>query len=612
MERPFRASGNIRFGVFEVNSRTRELWKNGLKAKLQEKPFQLLAALLERAGEVVTREELRQKLWSDDTFVDFDHSLNVAINKVREALEDSADTPRYVETLPRLGYRFIAPVERQRPAGILLRDRLRAVRIPALGLMALVGVLLVLNAARLREWFERGTSRGDIDAVAVLPLENISGDPEQNYLVDGMTEALITELGKIRSLRVISRQSVMRFKGTDAPLPEIARALNVDALIEGTALRIGDRVRVTVQLIAVEPERHLWAESYEQDIGNVLELQREVARTIAYEIRVTLTPEEKARLTRARPLVPEAYESYLKGQYYMEKWTPAGNGIATQYFESAVEQDPNYAPAWAGLAMAYGPLSREGREATQKALELDEGLGEAHLALANGMFYDWDWSGAEREFQRGLELAPNNAEAHHHYMHFLAAMGRLQEARAISERAWELDPLSPTINSQLGEFYLFAGEHDRAVAQLEKTVEMDPGWYPPYRFLGFAYVRKGMHEQAIAAFQKGADLGGRTEKVNLAYAYGAVGRRDDALKALQELNGHAESTLSATNMAQIYAGLGENDLAFEWLEKAYQQRAGALRHIRDSLFFYDLRSDPRFRDILARMKLPQSAAGAPR
>ncbi|MEE8606139.1 MAG: winged helix-turn-helix domain-containing protein, partial [Nitrospiraceae bacterium] len=352
-ELPF-SLGVARFEGFEADPRAGELRKQGRKIKLQEKPFQLLCTLLQHPGEVVTREELRERLWPADTFVVFDDNLNTAIKKLREALGDSADNPRFVETLPRHGYRFIYPVEERpappispsppAPAGGTFARRALPVAGTALAVVALLAVLIGLNVAGLRERLLGEAGRGQITSIAVLPLENLSGDPEQEYFVDGMTETLITELSKIGALTVISRQSVMQFKGTKKSLPEIARELNVDAVVEGSALHIGERVRITVQLIEAATDRNLWAENYDRELIDVLALHSEVAQAIAQEIKIAVTPEEGARLATARPVNPEAHRLYLLGRFYWNKRNEKAFGKALDYFEQAIATDPDYAP----------------------------------------------------------------------------------------------------------------------------------------------------------------------------------------------------------------------------------------------------------------------------
>ena len=569
----------VRFGTFEVDLRTGEVRKAGLKIRLQAQPFQVLARLLEHPGEMVTREELQKKLWSTDTFVDFDHGVNTAITKIRQALGDSAENPRFVETVARHGYRFIAPVE-----------AVGAVREPPL----------------------------QIQSIAVLPLENLSRDPEQEYFADGMTEALITDLGKISALRVISRTSVMRYKGTKKPLPEIGRELNVDGIIEGSVVRSGDRIRITANLLHAPTDRHLWAETYERNLRDVLALQREVAQAIANEIKIKLTPQEQARLARARSVNPEAHEAYLKGRYYWNLRTEEGLKKGIEYFQQAIEKDPGYALAYAGLADSYVVLGEwalmapweafpRAKAAAFKALEMDETLAEAHAPLGTARAnYDWDWVGAEKEFKRAIELNPGYATAHNFYAQYLSAMGRHKEAIAEIKRAQELDPLSLQINATGGLVFFFARRYDEAIAECRRTLELNAGFYPAHLYLGLAYEQQKLYAQAISEYQKAVALeeGNPACSGYLARAYAAVGRRTEALKIISQVRELAKRRyVSPYRIALIYTALGDADQAFAWLEKAYQERSKL-----DSLNVDPrndrLRSDPRFQDLLRRMNFP--------
>ena len=614
----------FRFGVFELDLRAGEVRKNGVKVKLQEQPFQILAMLLERPGEVVTREELRQKLWPEGTFVDFEHGLNAAVNRLRDALGDSPDNPRFVETIPRRGYRFIAPVEgagmpSPRLPATLVRPRLAwwiGLALPGLA-VAVLAVLLGFNVAGLRGRLLGGVALGEITAIAVLPLENLSRDPAEDPFVDGMTEELITALSKIGALKVISRTSAMRYKGTDKPLPEIARELGVDAVIEGSVLRAGDQVRITAQLIHAATDETLWAESYERDLRDVLALQSEVARAISREIRAAVTREEEARLASGRSVNPEAYEAYLKGRYFWNKGTPEGFKKALEYFQRAIEIDPSYAPAYAGLGDAYFDLALEGlpaaepevrreareksRAAVRKALEIDGTLSEAHVSLASIRFYfDWDWSGAESAFKRAIELNPSNALAHQWYSDFLSAMGRHEEAIEEAKRAEVLDPLSPLASNVLGAAFYFARQYDQAIQQHRKTLELDATFLPALGRLGNAYLQKGLHEEALAAWQKMEYLSGNEE---LAKAYAELDLRDALHTWLEQAKGPSLAA-SPGAIARIHAFLGEKDEAFAWLEKAYQEHEFVTLKV--SPMLDPLRSDPRLQSLLRRMKFPEN------
>jgi TolB-like protein/DNA-binding winged helix-turn-helix (wHTH) protein len=423
----------VRFGAFEVDLRAGELRKDGTKIRLQQQPFRVLALLLERPGEVVTREELRRAIWPN-AVVEFDEGLDATIYKLRNALGDSAEKPRFVETLPRRGYRFIAAVDgvvasdgaHQEPS---LEQRAPGTRSKrwsvALGALVLVVALsLAVNIGGVRDRLTGGAASERIRSIAVLPLTNLSGDPAQDYFADGMTEALITDLGKVGGLRVISRTSAMHYKGSHQTLPEIARQLHVDAVVEGAVLREGNLVRITTQLVEASTDRHLWAESYEGDLRNVLALEDKVARAITNEVKIRLSLQEQTRLASARPVNPEAYDAYLKGRSAWNDWTEEGLKKSIEYFAHAVKQDPDYAPAWAGLADAYGLMSlfgfvpsdvalSKGKAAASRAIQLDETLSEAHVSLAGiRLHLEWSWSASEAELRQAIALNPNNAWAH--------------------------------------------------------------------------------------------------------------------------------------------------------------------------------------------------------
>jgi len=628
----------VRFGVFEVDLLAGELRRNGSKVKLQEQPFQLLVMLLEHPGEVVTREEIQQKLWPSDTFVDFEHSINAAVKRLREALDDSADNPRFVETLHRRGYRFIAPVDvgaiHELPLPItgpraIHESPLRRRWVVAVAggvVVAVVAVLFALNVAGLRKRLaaivvgaQHAAPLPKIESIAVLPLENLSHDPEQEYFADGMTDALITNLGKIRALRVISRTTAMHFKGTKKTLPEIARELNVDAVVEGSVLRSGNRVRVTANLLHAPTDRHLWANSYESELRDVLVLQGEVARAIAEEVRIKLTPEEQARLTPTRPVNPEAFEAYLRGRYFWNRRTEEALKKGIEFFGQALEKDPAYALAYAGLADSYCVLGDysflppkeaipRAKAGATKALELDETSAEAHTSLAFVKHrYEWDWLGAEREFKRAIELNPNYATAHHWYSDYLEQMGRHDEAITEIKRAQQLDPLSLIINAVVGRRFRSARRYDEAVEQLRKTLEMDPNFAVAHWLLGDAYEQKGKYESAIAEYQKGRSASGGSVYLvaALGHVYAAAGNRREALKILGELKELSKRTyVSPLSIGSIYNALGDKDQALEWLEKAYQDRAAGMTDLKLDPMPDPLRSDPRFQNLLRRMNFP--------
>ena len=472
----------------------------------------------------------------------------------------------------------------------------------------------------------RGASR--IESLAVLPLENMSRDPDQEYFADGMTEALTTDLAHISALRVISRTSVMHYKGTGKTVPEIARELHVDAVVEGSVVKAGNRVRITAQLIEASTDRHLWAESYERDLGDVLALQDEVSRTIARKIQVTLTPQEQTRLATARPVNPEAYDAYLRGRYSLSKRSPVDIQKALAHFQQAVDKDPTYAPAYAGLADSYYLLSwygavsplevlPKGKAAATRALELDSTLAEGHLSLAQiKLIDDWDWAGAEVEYKRALELAPGSAQAHYFYgFTFLRVRARFNEAIPELKRALDLDPLSLIINTNLGTTLADARRYDEAIAQCRKTLELDSRFGQAHSVLGRAYVEKGMYQEAIREFRMALDYSPTFTGAlaNLGRAYALSGQKAEARKLLTELQRRSEKGFVAPGqMAWVYVGLGEKQQAIASLEKAYEVHDGLVIYVNVDPTFDSLRSEPRFQQLVRRIGLrPEDSPAAP-
>jgi eukaryotic-like serine/threonine-protein kinase len=482
-------------------------------------------------------------------------------------------------------------------------------------------VLVALNVGGLRERLRGHPASPRIESLAVLPLENLSHDPEQEYFADGMTEELITDLSKIGALRVISRTSVMHYKGTQKTVPEIARELHVDAVVEGSVARSGNRVRITAQLIHASSDTHLWADNFERDMKDVLALQDEVARDIANKIQVKLTPQEQARLTSARPVDPEAHELYLKGRYYWSKRTPDALRKSLEYFQQAVEKDTGYPLAYAGLADCYDMMAAgnysilpskeaypKAEAAARKALELDNTLAEAHTSLAwSKLTFDWDWQGAEREFKQAIELNPGYANAHHWYALYLTIMGRHTEAIAEDRRAESLDPFSLIISTDLGFQALgAAGLYDQEIEQCRKTLEMDPNFANAYNCLADGYLHKRMYKEAIAEIQKAVELSGQSTLwvSTLASTYGRAGRRDEAIKILNQLKARSKREFVSPDLfALVYSGLGDKGQAFVWLEKAYVDRAITLFHLKFSPLYACLRPDPRYADLLRRIGL---------
>ncbi|HWZ75544.1 MAG TPA: tetratricopeptide repeat protein [Candidatus Sulfotelmatobacter sp.] len=631
----------VRFGTYEVSLQSGEVRKAGLRIRVQQQPMKLLQILLEHPRKVVTREELRSRVWPNESFGDFDQALNIAIGKLRSALGDSAENPRFIETLPKRGYRFIADVSvldadrpkmpesvagdppAPEPGHTLQGTGLAVAPKRRLWLTGRVtgALAFVLSLSILSVWLfrSRGPAPAGIRSLAVLPLENLSGDASQNYFADGMTDELITDLAQISALRVISRTSVMAYKGARKPLPQIARELNVDAVVEGSVLRSGDQVRITAQLIEASTDKHLWSQSYEGELRDTLALQSRVASAIADQIRINLTPREQAALKNVKVVNPEAYESYLKGRYFWNKRTADGLKAALAYFKQAIEEDPKYAKAYSGLADTYALLGDwqyavmtpkeafpEAKAAAIHALELDNTLGEAHNSLAFVLDgFDWDLDAGGREFQRAIELNPGYATAHHWYAWHLTLLGRFDEALAEMRKAENLDPLSLIINADLAELLGLAHSYDDSIRQSLKTIEMDSNFALAHNQLAQAYLQKHMYAEAVAELQKAVELSrdSPTCIANLARAYVASGKREEAVKLLNTLKKRSTTGYSnASEIAMIYASLGDTDQAMNWLEKGFEERFNPGVLLRPG--FDPLRSDPRFQNLLRRIGLP--------
>jgi TolB-like protein/DNA-binding winged helix-turn-helix (wHTH) protein/Flp pilus assembly protein TadD len=638
----------IRFGVFDFDPRSGELWKQGRKIHLEGQPVQILTCLLEKPGEVVTREELHRRLWAADTFVNFEHGLNAAMKRLRQALNDSAESPRFVETLPRRGYRFVAPVQPfpstdaaiehlgapETPIEDPLDDSPgtddTAVNVPQLSLNATrkrwvwalpLGIIVLSLALWLVQRLHLfRPPPAAIRSLAVLPLANLSGDASQEYFSDGMTDAIITELGQLSELQVISRTSTIAYKGTRKSLPEIARELKVDAVVEGAVFRAGNQVRITAQLIRAADDKHLWAKSYEGSMGDILALQRRVARSVAQEIRLDLTPREQAILMRdGKQVNPAAYEAYLKGRFFWNKRTAESLKKAVEYFNLALQKDPECTQAFAGLADAYSLLGdweyavmapkdayAKAKDAARKAIELDEALGEAHISLAFCLDnFDWDWARAGAEFNRGIQLSPGYATGHQWYAWHQAATGHIESALAEMRKAELLDPLSLIISADFAELLLVARRFDDAIMQARRTGELDPFFPLAHYELGQALIQKQQYAEGIAELQKAIELSSgdnSSYRLNLAYAYAVSGRKEEAREILTSLKNPSGQVFSnAPEIALAYAGLGDRDKSLTWLEEAYSQRFNPGVMLRPG--FDSLRSDPRFESLLLRVGL---------
>ena len=639
MDQPKAAPRCVTFGLFAADLHSCELTKQGKRIPLQEQPFHLLAMLLERPGELVTREEVRQKLWPR-TVVDFDHGLNKAISKIRDALGDSAEHPRFVETVARRRYRFLADVREEsdhksQPARLArsaevdhavsadqasgasgAAGRSQARRSLLLRIACAAAVLVLLLSAW--EFKHRQRSVASIHSVAVLPLANLSGDASQEYFADGMTEELITQLGQIGTLRVISRTSAMSYKNTRKRLADIARELDVQAVIEGSVVHMGDRVRITTQLIRVPADEHLWAHSYEGSFHDAFALQNEVSQAVATQIQATVSGNEPTLLRKPKTTNPDAYEAYLKGRYFWNKRDAVGLKRAIDYFQRAIDADPGYAPAYSGLADAYalaggweygvlppGEAAPRAKEAARKAVLLDPTLSEAHTSLAFALETSaWDWHGAESEYRRALELNPGYATAHHWYGYYLITVGRNEEAIVELRRAESLDPLSLIISAGVADALYIAHRLDEATRQLQKTLDMDRNFAMAHYQMGQVLAQTRRFDDSIAEFQRAIELSGHSAAfdANLAYTYAVSQRTVQARQVARELEElQPESGSIDANIALIYVGLGDNDQAMYWLEKAYESRFEAVMLARPQ--FDPLRRDPRFSNLLGRIGL---------
>jgi TolB-like protein/DNA-binding winged helix-turn-helix (wHTH) protein/Tfp pilus assembly protein PilF len=608
----------FRFGVFEFNPIEGELRKGGLRIKLQDQPLQVLVMLLERPGETVTREELQRRLWSADTFVDFDHSLNSAIKKLREALGDRPESPRFIETLHRRGYRFIAPVE------ALEKDRNLHYQHASDMCTDLQRLKRDMDSARVAVIASTSDSISRLprsfDSLAVLPLINASGDPETEYLSDGITESIINLLSQFPNLRVIPRTSAFRYKGREADLKTVGRDLKVRTVLTGKMIQRGDRLVVQTELVDLANDAQLWGGHFNRKLEDIFDVQEELARQISENLRLQLTPEDKKRMIKRSTQNREAYQLLLKAQYHINKWTPEGLRQGMAYARQAIEADPGYAEAYAWVSAAYSYLGQLGvvpraeafpkaKAAAQKALEIDDSLAEAHYVLGFvRLFYEWDWSGAEQACKRAIELNPNFAWGHALWSDWLIVMGRQEEAMSEGHLAVELDPLSANLNVFLGLKLCWRGDYDRALEQLQKALEFDPNFGDTHVTLALTYARKGTYEESLAECEKVASLFGSSPRSRAlsGLILAMAGKTDEAQKILSELKGYRKlDSLSLISLAETCSVMGEKTEAFEFLEVAYQERAGLLIFLDAYPNFRNISTDPRYADLLRRMGLPQ-------
>ena len=632
----------LRFGSFEANVRAGELRKRGLKVKLQDQPFQILVMLLERPGELVTRQEIHQKLWPADTFVGFDHGLNNAINRLREALGDSAETPRFIETLPRKGYRFIGLVSEDGQLGEAEYPAVAATPVVEPGPIEqklsarprfLVTILVSCFAVALAVIVYLGWRRvraGPFPSsgyvmLAVLPFQNLSGDPSQDYFSDGLTEEMIAQLGALSpdQLGVIARTTTMAYKHTSKSVEQIGSELGVGYVLESSVRRDGNQVRISVQLIRVHDQVHVWARSYDRHISHSIELQEEVAKAVAEQIEVKLSPSYKGR-TNPHHLDAEANEAYLRGRYFWNQFTPEGYRKAISYFQQAIERDSNFAGAYSGLADSYNFLvvtdsipASEGHpkalEAARRAVSLGVNLAEPHASLAVAMARsEWNWTGAENEFTRAITLNPSYAMVHRLYASILGATRRHHEAWEQINEAMRLDPLSLPNNAEVVRTLYYARNYDQAIEQGEKAMQLDPNYVRTHFWLGRVYSQKGMHREAIAASEKILESMpdstlGLTE---MAYSLAVAGQRKEARQILRRLEGRSTSAfVPAYNFAVIHIALNEEEVAMRYMQQAYENRDWALLVLAVEPRLDPLRKDPRFQEILAKLNFAEKPFG---
>jgi TolB-like protein/DNA-binding winged helix-turn-helix (wHTH) protein/Tfp pilus assembly protein PilF len=646
-------SPSLRFQNFELNPAQFELRRAGHRVRLERKPLELLILLAEKRGNLVSREEIIQRVWGDDVYFDAERGINNAVRKIRAALHDESTQPQFVETIVGKGYRFIAPVNAESTrvaaatpspnvgaalATSLNPEALNAEETSAAGssalpsfshsrpgrrllaasglLAAVLAIVFVLTLGRTRQRLFASSSAPQIHSLAVMPLKNLSGDSTQEYLADGMTEALIGRLSTIRGLRVISRTSVMSLKDTKLSAPEIARTLQVDALVEGSVIREGSRIRVYAQLIRGATDEHFWSEKYDRELPDVLALESDVAQSVARRVEVTVTGEEHSRLVAARQVAPEVYESYLKGQ--SSKWNSRAEiEQSIAYFEEAIRKDSSFAPAYVGLAYAYETLggtfvgvpTSETRpkavRAARKALELDPGLAEAHAVLGRILKKQFQWANAEAEYMQSLSLNPNNSFAHVEYAEWLVSHGRVDEALAWSRRARELDPLGRS-GITVGWVLFQARRYDESIRELRSFLAVHPDDALAHLILAFPMIANGQANEAIIDLERTASLMHRSPGALelLATAHARAGHRAEALRLIEELKQHQKTGyVQATSFINPNLALGNYDEALVWFERAYEKQEGILQWVKVHPFFDPLRDDPRFKDLLGRVGL---------
>lgn len=618
---PASGTERIRFGIYTVDVRAGEITKHGTRIRLQDRPLQILLILLSRAGEVVTREELRQKLWPEGTFVDFDRGISSAINKLRTALGDTAADPKFVETVGRKGYRFIYPLT-EFGAGEDASAPETAPSTPTRAsrkkwLLMAIGVLAILSTAATAIYLGQRTPITRVRSIAVLPLRNLSNTPDEEFFSEGLTEELITKLASLPGLQVISSGSTMRYKATQKSAQEIAKELRVDGIVQGSVLRVGDKVRITVQLVQADTDRYLWASSYEREQSDILDLQNQVTREIAENIRLRLDPDERERLRSAKLVDPEAYNDYLRGLSYWKRRRLEDLQTAAEYFQRAIQRDPQYAQAYAGVADCYVLIASysyyppqddiaKAREAALKALQLNDRLAEAHTSLAliyeN---YDWNWAAAEEEYKKAIALDPNYATAHHWYGEFLGYMGRFDESKAEYARALRLDPFSLIIQADYAVSLYYAKQYDASIAEFEAVKNVDPN-FPRAHVVADVYLQQGHFNKALAEALTDVPGDHPWQLGRLINIYAHMGKRSKAQELMKQLQAdYRKQELNPSPLIIASIALGENDKAISWLERAYQEHVTIITWLKVEPIFDPLRKDPRFQSLLKKVELDQ-------
>lgn len=620
MAAPVTISKVMQFGLFELDMQQAELRKRGVRIKLQDQPLKVLHLLLQNRGEIVTREQLRTNIWPANTFVEFDHGLYSAMARLREALGDSSENPRFIETVARRGYRFIAPVTSPGTIAVSTSEPVvpkRAVRSRRLvvslltGLLVgalLLGVVLGFNLAHSRDWL-RHRNNPQVRSLAVLPLQNLSGDPAQEYFADGMTEELITELAELGSARVISRTSVMQYKGVQKkPLRQIANELGVDAILEGSVQRSGQHVRVTAQLIDTATDQHLWARTYDRELGDVLLLQSDMAGAIAQEIRVEINGNARPPAGQVSRVDPEEQDLYLRGRYHLGKGSEDEIDKGILYFRQAIVRSPQDARNYAALAESYLALSdyylspaatlELGKQAAMKALQLDDNLAETHVSLGAIRFlYDWDWPLAEKEFTQAVKLNPNSSDAHLWRGVFLAQMGRVDESISEIKLAESLDPLSVAVHVNAGWVYYLARRNDQAVQEWRKILDIDPHFTVTHASIWIAYVKQAEMGTVLSSPSLGD-----ADALQLAAITGrqaVIGNRAEAERLLSRLDSISKRLyVCPYEMATAHAILGNKDKALDWLSRGLKERSACMPDLKVDPRLDSLRSDARFQDFL--------------